>query len=423
MVKPASRRVAALTGAALVALTLGAPVASAATPVDVPFAYTGAEQSWLVPAGVTTVHVTLTGGRGGAATGTTGGFGGRVSGDIAVSAGTTIFVEVGGNAAGASGGFNGGGPSSGSSAGGGGASDIRTVARAQAGSLGSRLMVAAGGGGAGTATNGGNAGGPGADGSGASGGQPGGPAGGGAGGSGNPSGQSGGPGLGGGGGLGSSATGGGGGAGLYGGGGGGGSSFFGFGSAGGGGGSSSTGSATNPTLGVDTNGMPSITITYTPSTGGGGGGSDNGSVAAQVTVPSSAACIQISTSAVDFGTLPLGSEDQPGSPDITVTNCSGLDSVILARGTDATGAGGAQWALTTTLDTCAGTLGTDRYGLKLEQAGGETPLTTENNTVTTLAAGAADTRTARIDTACPGSTGSGTTMSMQITYLATTVGG
>jgi hypothetical protein len=157
--------------------------------------------------------------------------------------------------------------------------------------------------------------------------------------------------------------------------------------------------------------------------GGGGGGSDNGAVAAQVTVPSSAACIEISTSSIDFGTLPLGSEDQPGSPDISVTNCSGLSSDIFARGNDADDGAGAHWALADTSATCADTLGLDSYRLGLEVSGTETGLATTNKLLESLSSGASGAHTARIFTACPGSTGSGTTMSMQITFLATTTGG
>jgi hypothetical protein len=155
---------------------------------------------------------------------------------------------------------------------------------------------------------------------------------------------------------------------------------------------------------------------------GGGGGSDNVAVAAQVTVPSSAACIQISTNAVDFGTLPLGSSDQPGTPDIGVTNCSGLGSDIYAHGSDASGTGAA-WSLIDSTETSADTLGLDHYRLGLEQTGTETGLSTTNKLLESLATGASGTHTARIFTACPGSTGSGTTMSMQITFLATTTGG
>jgi len=426
--------------AALAAQSLGlAAPTFAATPVDVPFGYTGAEQTWTVPAGVTTIHLALVGGRGG--TGQSSAAGGnpnRVTGDVTVTPSSTLYLEVGGiglnGAGGGNGGFNGGGAggtggNSTGGGGGGGASDVRTVSRIDVGTLGSRLLVAAGGGGGGggsTGGAGGPAGLPGQGGaSGAQGGGPGSQVAGGSGGTGinGSSGAPGGPGLGG---SGESATvdsGGGGGAGYYGGGGGGGTSFvFTPGAAGGGGGSSYLGLATNGQVTIDA-GLPSITITYTPGvTPTPTPAPDNGIVGAQVTVPSSAACIELSTGSVDFGTLPLGSEDQPGSPDITVTNCAGLSSDIYAHGSDASGTAAA-WSLVDSTETCADTLGTDRYRLGLEQTGTETGLATANKLLESLASGAGGTHTARIFTACPGSTGSGTTMSMQITFLATTTGG
>jgi hypothetical protein len=428
--------------AALAAQSLGlAAPALAATPVDVPFGYSGAEQSWVVPTGVTSIHVALVGGRGGQGQSTAlGGNPARVTGDLAVNPGDTIYVEVGGGglsgAAGGAGGFNGGGAGghSGSSTvggGGGGASDLRTVARANGGTLASRLIVAAGGGGGGGASNGGVGGAAGAPGqgssSGATGGGPGSQVAGGSGGSGINSGggQSGLSGAGGGGDLGSVDGGGGGGAGYFGGGGGGGTSFvFAPGAAGGGGGSSYLGAATNTQTSIDP-GQSTITITYTPpdpTPTPTPTPPDNGAVGADVTIPSSAACIEISTAAVDFGTLPLGAADQPGTPDITVTNCSGLGSDIYAHGSDASGTGAA-WSLADSAETCADTLGTDRYRLGLEQAGTETDLSTTNKLLESLTSGAAGTHTARISTACPGSTGSGTVMSMTVTFLATTIGG
>ena len=129
------------------------------------FTYTAGEQSFFVPPGATLMQVTVVGAAGG---GTyygggssennvaRGGSGAAVTADIpAPSAGSTIYVEVGGtetvggNAAGV-GGFNGGGNGGPGSGGGGGASDLRTIASsAGASSLTSRLVVAAGGGGAG----------------------------------------------------------------------------------------------------------------------------------------------------------------------------------------------------------------------------------------------------------------------------------
>jgi hypothetical protein len=145
--------------------------------------FTGSEQSCIVPKGVHAVKVIAVGGRGGNVSyGNFGGSGGRgalvVDPELPVTPGQTLYIEVGGNggdvyathealygSAGA-GGWNGGGPgglpSSGiGGGGGGGASDVQTLSCAQLcdpQSLGfgtlialhSRLVIAAGGGGAGS---------------------------------------------------------------------------------------------------------------------------------------------------------------------------------------------------------------------------------------------------------------------------------
>ena len=151
--------------AVLLAGSLAATPALAADPVEVTFESIGAEQQFVVPDGVTSIHVVLIGAQGGAPnTGWSGGQGARVTADLVVTGGSVLFVEVGGNGIhfGGSGGFNGGGYSY-SGGPGGGASDLRTIPRANAGSLTSRLAVAAGGGGAGYSANGGDAGDPGED--------------------------------------------------------------------------------------------------------------------------------------------------------------------------------------------------------------------------------------------------------------------
>jgi glycine rich protein len=134
------------------------------------FSYTGGEQTYTVPAGVSDLYVTATGGNGaGPTSGTslTAGRGAIATGTTHVSAGQTLYVEVGGAGSGAQGGFNGGGSSPVlygflSASGGGGASDVRTIPRATTGSLASRLIVAGGGGGAAyPSAGGGNAGRPG----------------------------------------------------------------------------------------------------------------------------------------------------------------------------------------------------------------------------------------------------------------------
>jgi Glycine rich protein len=113
------------------------------------FAYTGLEQVYSVPSGVTKVHVVVAGAPGGGPSGSgaiQGGLGALVSADLSIAPGQNVlYVEVGGTGAG----FNGGGASNG-----GDASDVRLVSRAQPGSLNSRVIVAGGGGGAGGASGG-----------------------------------------------------------------------------------------------------------------------------------------------------------------------------------------------------------------------------------------------------------------------------
>ncbi len=265
------------------------------------FASTGAEQTFTVPVGVTSLRVTAVGGRGGG----TGGFGALVFATLPVVPGQVLHVEVGGNGiAGAvedsgvirigRGGFNGGadgGTGSGlirTGDGGGGATDVRASSRTQPSSLGTRLVVAAGGGGGGNdGTPGGSAGASGATGvvgrgtcSGGGGGGPGTATAGGSGGTlgtigpgRTPSGTAGRDGQLGQGGTGEGGQfggGGGGGGGLHGGGGGasGVSDFpvfsaYCLGGGGGGGSSGFASSATSTLVAIDTTGVPSVTFEWT----------------------------------------------------------------------------------------------------------------------------------------------------------------
>ncbi len=267
------KRIGVALAAALATLLACAAPAAADTAT---FNFTGAEQSFTVPAGVSSVDVIAIGGHGADRLGVSGGRGASVSGTVAVLPGQVLFVEVGGSGADATpngvggfnggvGGFNGGG-AGGSLAngggGGGGASDVRTVPMgAGATSLNSRAIVAGAGGGAGQQA-GGDAG---SDGdSGLDGGKAGTQtAGGAAGGAGNP-GTAGTLGAGGTGGR----SGGGGGGGLFGGGGGG--AAGGFDGGGGGGSSLVPGGGTSSLAAITT--APQVQITFTPSGGGGGGG-------------------------------------------------------------------------------------------------------------------------------------------------------
>jgi hypothetical protein len=255
---------------------------------------TGAEDTFEVPLGVSTIHVEATGAPGAVGLfGGTAGRGAQVSGDLTVTPDQTLYVNVGGApptsdprfsclpGVACAGGFNGGGSGRNTGGGGGGASDVRTVSRAENESLASRLIVAGGGGGSGTGGgncnllggNGGNAGLDGVDGAscgslaGGTGAEAGGQsAGSGLGGS--PGGGNGSLGQGGDGGS-SNGGGGGGGGGYYGGGGGGHSvlapDFSAQAPAGGGGGGSSLDpdGGDPPTIAI---GGPSVTITYTTTT-------------------------------------------------------------------------------------------------------------------------------------------------------------
>jgi Glycine rich protein/Putative Ig domain len=283
-------------------LAAGCVQASPVGTVSCTYGSTGAEQTFVVPDGVTELTVNATGADGGA--GQTeylgpiaGGAGATASGSVDVTSGATIFVEVGNSA-----GFNGGGsgevasvPRPNSTGGGGGASDVRSVSSADSGTLDSRLVVAAGGGGGGgegytlgfTAdTPAGGTGGaaeqPGNDGvadgqyAAGDGGQPGTDSAGGAPGTDSVGGQTAGPGIFGGGGSGASygnsvpnenysGGGGGGGGGWYGGGGGGAGYGYANASGGGGGAGGSSHVPDGGTIGDAASGAtPSVVITYQP---------------------------------------------------------------------------------------------------------------------------------------------------------------
>ncbi len=269
-----------VVGLSVAALLAVAPsTASAATEV---FEYTGGEQAFTVPEGVSSIKVEAIGGRGGAGGGGGGGAGGagaKLTTVLEVTPGQTLYVEVGGNGSTPGGGFNGGGNGGIdmlAGGGGGGASDLRTVSRDDVGSLASRLAVAAGGGGGGggglmpdvcsSPGGGGAGGGAGEDGQSAGGG--GGEAGtateGGEGGeseNGVGTGVPGSLGAGGDGQAGGWCGGGAGGGGYYG-GGGGGTAGGAIAGGGGGGGGSSYSSGTDTVIAADTTGVPRITITY-----------------------------------------------------------------------------------------------------------------------------------------------------------------
>src|SRR3954454_10821207 len=122
----------ALAGAALAWIATGAAADTQTTVTFNPalkqrFTAAGAEQQFVAPAAASAIHVVAIGGHGGPSAGA-GGRDAKVTADVAVSGGQTLYVEVGDNGAdGGAGGFNGGAQGA---AGGGGASDVRTAPRA-----------------------------------------------------------------------------------------------------------------------------------------------------------------------------------------------------------------------------------------------------------------------------------------------------
>lgn len=253
----------ALRGRALLGATVGAlAVAAGAGSADAAATTTTitTSQAWRVPAYVTSVSIEAVGGKGASST-RSGGFGAdAVAANVPVAAGDMLQIHIGANGArqASTGGGNGGGAGT---YGGGGATDVRS----DADTLASRIVVAGGGGGAGDSAAGGDAGAAGGDDNlfTCTGGQPGTSTAGGSAGLDQYGTAVATPGDVGVGGNGETPGGGGGGGGLWGGGGGGsGGATYGC---GGGGGSSGSATGAAVTATPDTTGVPSVTLTYTPS--------------------------------------------------------------------------------------------------------------------------------------------------------------
>ncbi len=120
------------------------PVAAQSPTGSQTFNFTGAEQQFIVPLGVTAVTILASGAQGSSNDSTA--MGGIIQATIPVTPGETLYVYVGGQGAITSGGFNGGGAGGTGGvigSGGGGASDVRQGGNG----LTNRVVVAGGGGG------------------------------------------------------------------------------------------------------------------------------------------------------------------------------------------------------------------------------------------------------------------------------------
>ena len=158
---PANIVVSADSAACSALVTYSDPTTNATGIQSDTFFFTGSAQTWTIPANVMSLNVRLWGAEGSKAadrlpTNSAGGLGGYAAGDLAVMPGQVLTINVGGQGDSlGNGGFNGGGNGGSGSAGGscfggpagggGGASDLRLGGT----TLGNRVAVAAGGGGAG----------------------------------------------------------------------------------------------------------------------------------------------------------------------------------------------------------------------------------------------------------------------------------
>lgn len=127
------------TIAAAVLASAAACASAQAATVTRTFSEEHSEHAFVVPAGVETITVLAVGGAGGETIESEGGLGARVEGELSVTPGQTLYVEVGWD-----GSFT--GPTS---LDGGGSSDVRTAPRSDGLSPDDRLIVAGAGGGAG----------------------------------------------------------------------------------------------------------------------------------------------------------------------------------------------------------------------------------------------------------------------------------
>jgi PKD repeat protein len=158
------------TGTDALTITVsGTPAATESCSGSQEFLFTGGAQSFVVPAGATSLSIDARGASGGAAhSEAVFGLGGRTQATVTTTPGETLHIYVGGagvtgvSATIQSGGFNGGGSSGRGGGSGGGASDVRQGGTA----LANRVVVAGGGGGTGGDPASGSGGGRGGDGGG-----------------------------------------------------------------------------------------------------------------------------------------------------------------------------------------------------------------------------------------------------------------
>jgi len=155
--------------------------------------------------------------------------------------------------------------------------------------------------------------------------------------------------------------------------------------------------------------------------------SDSGSVVGTVTALGGGACLQLSSTAVNFGTLAFSTRTQgssgQGSPTPSFQNCGNFNETISIAGTDATGTN-TLWQLSNKYggNPCfdsAGAAEINVYGVAFNAAPvGGARITKVATPISTYAAGATTPLALTLDMPCIGSSGDGQVVSFSVNLTA-----
>jgi hypothetical protein len=154
---------------------------------------------------------------------------------------------------------------------------------------------------------------------------------------------------------------------------------------------------------------------------------DSGSVTGTVTAVGGGACLELTNTAVSFGTLPFSTRSQvssgSGTPTPTFKNCGNFNETISIAGTDATGVN-TSWALNNKLSTnpcldAAGAAQINLYDLFFDASPvGRVKITKTATPISTYGAGVATPLGLQLSMPCVGSSGDGQSVSFSINLTA-----
>jgi len=154
--------------------------------------------------------------------------------------------------------------------------------------------------------------------------------------------------------------------------------------------------------------------------------SDTGSVVGTVTALGGGACLQLTNTAVSFGTLPFSTRTQTssgqGNPTPTFQNCGNLNESISISGTDASGLN-TTWNLTNKVGNpcfdAAGAQQVNVYALAFDAPPvGLVRISKTPTPIATYGAGVTTPLALRLDMPCVGSSGDGQTVSFSVNLTA-----